>query len=147
MLGAVLASALAGGAARADCQYGDALQAERSEVRRPDGQLVMCVEGRWICDSDILAVITVEKARLWTDCCGSADETEYVKAACDQKAVCSAPPARSWAGAEADPARRQHLWVSYHCAIGSKDLPTSHVATQAEEDAPLRLSCKDFTYR
>ena len=106
----------------------------------------MCVFGNWIRDSDILAVIDVEKANLWTECCGSANETDYVKAVCNEREECSVPATKNWAGAEFDPNRRKHLWVSYHCAKGPKDLPTSHYAKQVEEDAPLIISCKNFNF-
>ena len=48
---------------------------ERKEIIRPDGEYFMCVDGRWIKDKDILAVVTVEQANVWTDCCGVTDET------------------------------------------------------------------------
>lgn len=133
--------------ARADCRYGDSLQPERSEIRRPDGERYMCVSGEWIRDKDILAVITVERASLWTDCCGSTDETDYLKAACDQQPACALPATAGWAGAAPASAARRHLRVSYHCAIGGKVLPTSHFAKQAEESAPLTLSCDAFNSR
>ena len=139
--------ALACPAAKADCRYGDSSEPERKEVVRADGEYFMCVDGTWIRDKDILAVVNVERANLWTDCCGSTDETDYVRAACDERRECALAPTRSWAGAETDPARRKHLWVRYHCAIGAKDLPTTHYARQAEENAALTLSCNDLDRR
>ncbi len=134
-------------AARADCRYGDLSEPERKEVVRADGEYFMCVDGRWIRDKDILAVVNVERANLWTDCCGSTDETDYVRAACDERRECALAPTQSWAGVETDPARRKHLWVRFHCAIGAKDLPTTHYARQAEENAALKLSCNDLDRR
>ncbi len=144
---AICALAFASSAAKADCRYGDSSEPERKEVVQADGQWFMCVDGKWIRDQDILAVVTVERANVWTDCCGTTDETDYVRAACDARRECSVPATQSWAGAEADPARRKHLWVSYHCAIGAKDLPTTHRAKQAEEGVPLNLSCSDIDSR
>jgi hypothetical protein len=144
---AVCIFGLACSAAKADCRYGDSSEPERKEIIRADGEYFMCVDGRWIRDKDILAVVNVEKANVWTDCCGSTDETEYVRAVCNERRECSLPATQSWAGAEFDPARRKHLWVSYHCAIGPKDLPTEHYARQAEENVPLKLSCEALNDR
>jgi hypothetical protein len=139
---AICVLGLACSAARADCRYGDSSEPERKEVVRADGEYFMCVDGRWIRDKDILAVVSVERANLWADCCGSTDETDYVRAACNDRRECALAPTQSWAGLETDPARRKHLWVRYHCAIGAKDLPTMHFARQAEENAALKLSCE-----
>ena len=144
---AICVFGLACSAGKADCRYGDSSEPERKEIIRPDGEYFMCVDGRWIKDKDILAVVTVEQANVWTDCCGSTDETDYVRAACDDRRECSLPATQSWAGAQFDPARRKHLWVSYHCAIGPKDLPTERYARQAEENAPLKLSCEALNDR
>ncbi|MGO9674199.1 MAG: hypothetical protein ACLPSF_08555 [Methylocella sp.] len=133
-------------AAKADCRYGDSSKPERSETKLADDELYMCVDGKWIRDKDILAVINVERANLWSDR-ATTDETDYVKAACDERQQCSLPPTANWAGVELDPKRRKHLWVSYHCAIGPKDLPTTHSARQAEENVPLELSCSDLDRR
>jgi hypothetical protein len=144
---AICVAGLACSAVKADCRYGDSSEPERAEIKQADGELYMCVSGTWIRDKDILAVVNVERANLWTDCCGSTDETDYVRAACDERRECSLPATQSWAGAEFDPARRKHLWVRYHCAIGPKDLPTEHYAQQAEENVPLKLSCEALNDR
>jgi hypothetical protein len=133
--------------AKANCPYGDSSKPERAEIHQVNDGVYMCVDGEWIRNNDILAVIAIEKANVWTACCGSTDETAYVRAACDDQQKCSIPPAYAWAGPDPDPTRRKHLWVSYHCALGPKDLPTSHVATQVEETAPLNLSCRNFMHR
>jgi hypothetical protein len=143
---AICVLGLACAAAKADCRYGDSSEPERAETRQADNELYMCVDGKWIRDMDILAVINVEKANLWSDR-ETTDETDYVKAACDERRECTVPATASWAGAESDPGRRKHLWVRYHCAIGSKDLPTSHYAKQVEENVPLNISCKAFNFR
>ena len=140
---AICASVAAASASKADCRYGDSSEPEGAEVTFADNELYMCVSGKWISDKDILAVIKVEKANLWSDR-DTTDETDYVKAACDERRECAVPATASWAGAERDPGGRRRLWVSYHCAKGSKDLPTSHRAKQVEENLPLKLSCRDF---
>jgi hypothetical protein len=144
---AILILAAASAPLKADCPYGDSSKLERSEIRDVNGDVLMCVDRRWIRNNDILAIIAIEKANLWTDCCGATDETDYVRAACGGQPDCAIPPTQFWAGPAPDPAARRHLFVRYHCSLGPKDLPTSHVATQAEEEAPLRLSCADFTHR
>ena len=63
---AICVLAFARQATKADCRYGDLSEPERKEIVRPDGVYLMCVDGRWIRDQDILAVVTVERARLWT---------------------------------------------------------------------------------
>lgn len=136
-------SVAAASASKADCRYGDSSEPEGAEVTFADNQLHMCVSGKWISDKDILAVIKIEKASLWSDR-DTTDETDYVKAACDERGECALPATQSWAGAERDPGGRRRLWVSYHCAKGSKDLPTSHRAKQVDENLPLKLSCGDF---
>jgi hypothetical protein len=127
---------------KADCRHGDSNYSERSEIKQAYDELYMCASGKWIREKDILSVIIVEKANLWAECCGSADETADVNAACGQRPGCSILPTNTWGGTDPDPNRRKHLWVRYHCAIGSKDIPTSHYAKQAEESVPLNISCK-----
>jgi hypothetical protein len=131
--------------AKANCAYGDSSKPEGAEILQVNDGAYMCLAGEWIRNNDILAVISIEKASLWTDCCGSTDQTDLIRTACEARQVCALPPAESWAGP--DPSTRKHLRVSYHCALGPKDLPTSHVAKQAEGGAPLTLSCRDFTHR
>jgi hypothetical protein len=140
---AICASVAAASASKADCRYGDSSEPEGAEVTFADNELHMCVSGQWIRDKDILAFIIVEKANLWSDR-DATDETDYVKAACDGRRECALPATASWAGAERDPGGRRRLLVRYHCAKGSKDLPTSHRAKQVEENLALKLSCGDF---
>jgi hypothetical protein len=143
----LLISALACLPASADCRYGDSSKPERAEIHPLNDGVYMCLDGAWIRNNDIIAVLRIEKASLWTEALGAADETEYVRSACGERQSCALPPTAAWTGRDLDPTRRKQLWVRYHCGLGPKDLPTSHVATQATEDAPLLLSCRTFTHR
>lgn len=130
--------------AKADCRYGTSSEPENTEVKRADTQLYLCIAGRWLRVSDIPAVIKIEQANLWSACCGSADETDGAKAACDGRRRCAVSTGGGVAASE--PQQRRHLRVRYHCEKGPKDLPTSHFAGQAEENAPLKLSCEAFNF-
>jgi hypothetical protein len=129
---------------KADCSYGDTSYIDRSELKQADNKLYICVSGKWIGEKSISPLIDVENASLWTDCCGWTDITFYAKEVCDARRECSIPAAAGQAEKDQDPRRWRRLLVAYHCEIASKEIPTSHYAKQAEESAPLKISCKLF---
>ncbi len=128
----------------AGCSYRDLNYADRAELKQADRQIYVCVSGQWVREKSILPLISVEKASLWTDCCGWTDLTFYAKETCDGQPECAIPPANGWAAKDQDPYRWRHLKVAYHCEIGAKDVPTSHFAKQVEETVPLTISCRIF---
>lgn len=126
------------------CRYGDTSYADNTLLTLSDGKLYICASGKWIEEKRIQALVYVDQASLWTDCCGWADLTAYANAACGGMQECWIPPSNYMAEHNLDPRTRRRLLVRYHCEKASREIPTSHYAKQVEEEETLKLSCKAF---